>query len=176
VRITTAGRTALGTAAATLLTATAVGAAAAAPSAHRGAAQTPIQAKLDRELLLHPGARQVSDSRVVYTVAGLGEVGVTFSITPMSESQCPANKFCFWDNGNYGGEFRDYPACGSAGVDYWIDGFRDRTTSWKNNTGRTAWMYDYHVLKRTRLWTMNPGVHNPNVGSGANDRADYYRC
>jgi hypothetical protein len=153
------------------------GSAAASPSlAARVVPAYQVQTVLEDALRTLPGARQVSSNEVAWQVPGLGEARLVVPTTEATSARCPRNRLCFWDETKYRGELRHYPRCPKKKTDYYLEGFRDRTESWRNNTGWTTWVYDYGLVDRDRLWTMNTGFDSPDVGKGKRNKADYFRC
>nr|AHE14770.1 hypothetical protein asmbl_3 [uncultured bacterium] len=138
--------------------------------------KTSTQVRIDDALRTIAGSRQVGRNEVSWRVPGLGEARLVIPESRAARVACPADRLCFWDNTDYGGDLRHYPRCPRKGTDYYLEGFRDRAESWQNNTSWTAWVYNYRTPIRQRLWTMNTGFYSPDVGGGNRNKADYFRC
>ncbi|MEU8517673.1 hypothetical protein AB0C76_39780 [Kitasatospora sp. NPDC048722] len=95
--------------------------------------------------------------------------------------------YCFYENGNFNG-VREHGQSGPGNgrmlkwsnwhgvTEFGAWNFRDKISSWVNNTGYTIEVGDYTVApKYYRLWVEKPGQAMGYVGDRANDRADFFR-
>lgn len=87
---------------------------------------------------------------------------------------CPSgytvtDKFCFYENGNFGGRMIQFS---TQGTKYFADyGFQDLTSSWVNTTGTSTDVYEYNYFL---YWSEAPHTKAAYVAADDNDRADLF--
>jgi hypothetical protein len=97
------------------------------------------------------------------------------ALTGSAAHNCPSGWYCVYEHASWGGRRLQFSDCSRNDLANY--GFRDKTTSWVNNGSRRIQvMNDLTARPDEVLWTMSAQSTSSNVGSGANDKADYFRC
>lgn len=141
-----------------------------AGTAFAGAPSPSVQAQITQQLRAFPGGTQSGHNEVAYKG---GSVKVVIPQPGQRLAPCPNGWYCFYQNKNYGGRRLQFRDCGDS--QYFVDyGFRNQTSSWQNRTRHTVEVFDEDVDPWKLLWTMNPGAESIDVGSAADNKADFF--
>jgi hypothetical protein len=160
-------------------------------------AHVPLQRRIDDQLKLAPGGRQISTNEIAWNggkvimsfpldgqrVAPASSVTATKlmsaatatpkKVTPSSIHGCPtvtfgADWFCLYADINWGGRRLQWStSCTDQLSNY---GFDDQTSSWVNGGA----LYIYVNDPSRQLWTENPHTTSSYVGDANNDRATWF--
>jgi hypothetical protein len=110
--------------------------------------------------------------------------GITPAITSYQHG-CPYNSstryYCFYQDASWGGRMLEFQDCSSGGTaqhltDY---GFGNMTTSWVNTRGSGHGFINVNDDAGGNLWdewTATTISQSSNVGTAANDKADWFIC
>lgn len=159
------------------------------------AAGEALDREIDQFVAAHPGSSRVSEYVVAWDggavtltwpnpATGRADSLVTMNamsgdMSAMDVEGCQSGPFtsdyyCFYQYSNWGGRKLSFKDCGY--TQYFADyGFRNEASSWVNTTNNTVRVYDYASGADILLWREEPDAKSSYVGSGANDRADYFR-
>ncbi|RKS68290.1 peptidase inhibitor family I36 [Actinomadura pelletieri DSM 43383] len=135
------------------------------------AAPSSLQNQIDAQLTAHPGGVQTAPNEISYQG---GKVTLTFPQPGhTSANPCAKGAYCFYDGANFTGRKLTFRDCDSTQflTDY---GFGDKTSSWTNATKHTIEVYDQNVQPWKLLWTQYAGAASVNVGSAADNKADFF--
>ena len=90
-------------------------------------------------------------------------------VVPDSAQQCPAGKFCLWQDSGFSGRRLQFGDAGCQNFDPF--GFNDQASSWYNHTHETWWVYwDAGCKKGTKRFKATPETRSSQMG-GWNDNA-----